>query len=156
MRVLPVIVVLLAIGVAYGEVNRRSNLPKREEPAEAAPPQAPRSSGARDAARAERPREAREQRLRAARQAEMERALAGPTTTFQPATAPAQSPRPKGRTYSEEELAHCSALPQYGPNGNIVGYTSNPDCAEYRRRQRSSPSRQSRPPAAPFSTPVLP
>ena len=46
----------------------------------------------------------------------------------------AQPPAPTKWQQEQEEMAHCSAVPQYGPHGNIVGWAANPDCAEYRRR----------------------
>jgi hypothetical protein len=73
-----------------------------------------------------------------------------PVTTFQPENRPAPPPQ---RTYSEEELAACSAVPIYGPSGNIVGWSANPACAEYRRKAHPRP-RETPTFVDPFSTPM--
>ena len=83
---------------------------------------------------AEREERRRVERLREDRNTALRRAMAAPPATFQPENRIGQLPASTERQQKEEELAACSALPQYGPHGHIVGYTSNPDCAEYRRR----------------------
>jgi hypothetical protein len=141
MRVPSALLLVAIAGFAAVQVVRRPSAPASGERADPAPPVARLQDSIRNAARVESLREARTNELR--------RAMDGPTTTFQPEDRPAQ---PTPRTYTEEELAHCSALPMYGPDGNVVGYSANPDCEEYRRRVASPEPRGNI--SAPFSSPI--
>ena len=135
---LPTTLLILAIaGFAVFKMVRKPSAPETSVQVDPAVAEARRQDSIRYAEwEASRQRESlRDARNDESRRAEeLRRAMAGTTATFQPENRIAQPPAPTGWQEKEEELANCSAVPQYGPQGNIVGWAANPDCAEYRRR----------------------